>query len=98
MNNKKYDKNGRLIYDFIPETETLYTYKYKDKNRTVKIANKKNRSNHTTVIEQVEDGNGGYRDISKIEKGDIYTIKVTYNEFGKQAKYEQINKKKKTKK
>lgn len=94
--NKKYDKNGRLVYDFIQATETLYTYKYKDENRTVKIANKNNRSNHTTIIEQIKDASGNYRDISKTEEGDVYTIKVTYNEAGQQVKYEQINKKKKT--
>lgn len=96
MQNKKYDNEGRLIYDFVPEIDTLYTYSYQDGSRIVKITNEKNRSNHTTLIEQTADVNGGYRDVLKTEEGDIYIIRTLYNKEGKQLKYEQVNKKKKT--
>jgi flagellar basal body L-ring protein FlgH len=96
MPNKQYDSDGRLISDYIPETETSYKYEYTFDGRKVIITNEKNRSNHTTIIEQEEDDNGWFRDVNKIEHGDIYTISISYDERGRQLKYEQINKEKNT--
>ena len=96
MSNKKYDKKGRVVSDFITETKTSYKYKYSSDTRTIVITNKINRSNHTTSIKQVEVGKEKYRDVLKTECGDVYTTKTLYDEFGRQVRYEQINKKKKT--
>ena len=96
MSNKQYDGDGRLVSDYVPETETSYQYDYTLDGRKVVISNEKNRSNHTTIIEQEEDDNGWYRDVSKVEHGDVYTITILYDERGRQLKYEQINKEKNT--
>ena len=96
MSHKQHNEEGRIIYDFIPETETSYKYDYVFEGRIVTILNEKNRSNHTTIIEQIEDENGWYRDVIKVEYGDTYNITTLYDECGRQAKYEQINKIKKS--
>ena len=97
MSNKQYDSDNRIVSDYLPETDTSYKYEYTADSRKVIISNEKNRSNHTTIIEQEEDDNGWYRDVSKTEYGDIYTTVTSYDERGRPVRYEQINTKKNTK-
>jgi hypothetical protein len=93
---RKIDSYGRLISDFSSSTGTLTTYEYGDKWRKITITNSKNRSNHTTIIEQNISENGNFIDSKKTEEGDVYIIKTTYDDKGREKQYEQINKIKQT--
>lgn len=94
--NKKFDETGRLVSCFLPSTGTLTTYAYGTDWRTITITNERNSSNHTTTIEQKLKNNGDFIDTLKTEEGEIYTIRISYDEKGRETKYEQINKVKKT--
>jgi hypothetical protein len=93
---KKYDKQGRVIEDYSTITGTMTIYEYGNGWKKITMLNDRNRSNHTTVIEQNMAEDGSFMDVLKIEDGDVYTIKTHYNGLGKEVQYERINKIKKT--
>src|ERR1035437_9787364 len=96
-NDKKYDKENRLIYDLEPFTGTLYEYLYSDdgNKRVLTITNENNPSNYKTVISQIKSGED-FVDEVKEEEGEKYTTRTTYNDKGQEVKFEKINKEKHT--
>lgn len=94
--NKIFDELGRIVSDHSPSIGTITTYEYGHDWRRITMTNERNISNHTTVIEQNSDGNGGFIDAVKTEDGNVYTMKTIYDENGKEVRYERINKLKKT--
>ena len=92
---KKYDKKGRLVCFFEPSLETTFEYRYVRNERITTITNPKYKSNYKTIIKEFLK-NDDYILESKIEYGEIYEIKSTYDENGRIKKIIRKNKKTKT--
>lgn len=86
----KYDKNGNVIKKTDLSSNIIYTYKYDQNKRIVKIYMKNSKSK--TVIKDVLSEHG-YLTIEKKDYSDKFIQTVTYDNEGKEKKIIRYNRK-----